>query len=66
MNVYFSANLMQVPSTITLTNGKQHNMTNNNKLETPIALNSYGSYYKENLYGMDVPDKLTGKDSKFK
>jgi hypothetical protein len=54
---------MQVPSSITLTNGKQNEPSNkNNKLETPIALNSYGSYYRESLYGMDIPEKLTGKN----
>ena len=49
---FFKANLMQVPSTITLNNGNTQHMSQRN----PI------NYFVDNAtFPMEMPDKLTSK-----
>ena len=52
-NFYSTANLMQVPSTITVNNGNMPNRNNYNYFENPS-------------FPMDIPEKLTGETFNFK
>jgi len=51
---------MQVPSSITLSNGNAHTLKNGPTKETNNTLNGYGSFYGSSPFQMDIPDKLTG------